>query len=74
MQYYTDRSVYYIEEKEEVIKLKPKYYIVSIYEQSAPSYYELPEKNKDKFKAVQVYFLDQEKSKPSLVIYEYINK
>jgi len=56
MQYYTDRSVYYIEEKEEVIKLKPKYYIVSIYEQSAPSYYELPEKNKDKFKAVQVYF------------------
>ena len=74
MQYYSDRSVYYIENETELLKLKPRYYVVSIYERSAPSYYAYPEQNPHKWKGVKVYFLDQEKKQPSLAIYEYIGK
>ena len=72
MQYYTDRSVYYIEDANEVDKLKPKFYVISIYEKSADSYYEYPEKNKEKLKVVQVYFLDEQQTRPSLIIYEFL--
>ena len=74
MQYYSDRSVYYIENETELLKLKPRYYVVSIYERSAPSFYTYPEQNEDKWKGVKVYFLDQERKRPSLAIYESLMK
>jgi len=71
-QYYSDRSTYYLEEEQEILKLNPKYYVVSIFERSAQSFLEYPEKNPDKWKGIKVYYLDQEKTQPSLAIYEYI--
>ncbi len=71
-QYYAERSTYYLEEESEILKLKPKYYVVSIYEQSAPQFIEYPEKNPGKWKGIKVWFLDAEKTRPSLAIYESI--
>ncbi len=71
MQYYTGRSTYYLEEEQEILKLRPKYYVVSIYEKSADVFYRYPEENPDKWKGVKVYYLDQAKTQPSLAIYEY---
>ena len=73
-QYYSDRSTYYIENATELLKLKPKFYTVSVYEQSAPEYYAYPEANSDKWKGVRVYYLDKEKTKPGLAIYQSIEK
>ena len=70
-QYYSDRSVYYLENGTEIFNLRPKFFVVSIYEQSAKEYYEFPEKNKDKLKVVNSYFIDKENTRPSLVIYEF---
>lgn len=69
-QYYSERTVYYKEDEKEVESLKPKFYTVSIFEKSSDSYYAYPDKHKDKLNVVQVYFMDQEKTKPSLVIYQ----
>ena len=71
-QYYSDRSTYYVEDPEEIEKLSPKYYVVSIYERSAQQYLDYPENNKDKFKVnVKAWFIDEAKTQPSLVIYEF---
>ncbi len=71
MQYYSERSVYYKEEEKEILELNPKFFVVSIYERSAPQFYEYPEKNNDKWKVVKAYYFDQEKNQPSLLIYQY---
>jgi hypothetical protein len=71
-QYYSDRSTYYIEDEQEIKKLNPKFYVVSVYEKSAESYYLYPEKNKDNLQLVNAYFLDPQETQPSLVIYEFI--
>jgi len=70
-QYYSDRSTYYEENATKVLELKPKFYTVSMYEQSSQEYYKFPEANPNLLKVVHVYYIDQEKTKPSLVIYEF---
>jgi hypothetical protein len=51
---------------------KPKYYIASIFEPSVPQWtYQIPEKNKEMFLPVKVYFSDVEQKQAALVIYEY---
>ncbi len=74
MQYYSDRSTYYVETKEEVLNLKPKFYVVSMYERSADAFYKYPDENKDSLKVSRVYFQDQQQQNPSLIIYEFIEK
>ncbi|MEK6937112.1 MAG: glycosyltransferase family 39 protein [Nanoarchaeota archaeon] len=72
-QYYSGLSTYYLEDEKEIQKLKPKYYVVSIYERSAQVFLEYPEKNPDKLKLVKAYFIDKEKTQPTLLIYEFLN-
>ena len=54
---------------EEIVEeLKPRYLVLSLYEQSPEWIYSYPEKNPNKLTPVQVYYQNQ---KPIVVIYEF---
>ncbi len=56
-----------------VKELKPKYMILSAYEAviTPPWMLNYPMENKDKMQPVQAYFMDEEQTKPLVVIYEF---
>lgn len=80
--YYSERKVYNFgfnefNKTEEIFnakidEFKPKYLIVSVFEQSfTPEWaYSWPEKHKGKVTPVQAYFADPQKTQPILIIYQ----
>lgn len=75
--YYSERETHtYPKTEEEFIALleeiKPKYIVDSVWESTAQWIHEYPSKNPDKVNLVQAYFFDEQKTQPSLAIYEVI--
>ncbi|MAG47631.1 hypothetical protein CL617_03420 [archaeon] len=76
--YYAERGVYGIPGgKEEFIsqsrELKPKYMIVSIFEQHVESILNFPNEFPNTLVPVQGYFADAQQTRPVLIIYEFKN-
>jgi len=74
--FYSERLVKgYPSSKEEfekmVEELKPRYFVLSQFEKSPEWAYNYPQENPDKFQLVHGLFLDQEQTKPLLLIYEF---
>ena len=76
--YYSEREVYrfqhFTEEQfdELVAEKKPRYMIVSIFENGHPEWsYNLPEKYQNLLKPVNVWYLDGAKTQTALIIYEF---
>ncbi|HLC56859.1 MAG TPA: glycosyltransferase family 39 protein [Candidatus Nanoarchaeia archaeon] len=67
--YYSERETRYAYEENEINKYKPRYFVVSIFENSGQAYFEYPEKHG--LKPVQAYFADQEQKQALAVIYEF---
>lgn len=75
--YYSQRATYPFSDNESSLvslinQTHPKYLILTIWERSPDWAYQWPDKNQDKLKVVQAYFTDPEKTKASLVIYQFI--
>jgi hypothetical protein len=56
--------------EKEVISKKPKYITDSVWEQVPQWVHEYPAKHNSTLVPVQVYYLDAQKTQPSLIIYE----
>ena len=69
--YYTDLNVTSISSEEEILTLKPRYFIISLYEQHRDWYLQYPFKHQDIMIPVQAYYLNNDQ--PSLVIFEVKN-
>ena len=78
--YYSERDVYgYGDMPEEqfqklIEEVKPRYMMVSIFEQHPEWVFSYPERNKDRWVPVQAYFVDQEQKQAILVIYEHVGE
>lgn len=53
-------------------KEKPKYLMLTLLERSPEWAYSWPERNKDKVRPIQVFFMDPEQTQPGVVIYQFI--
>jgi len=58
--------------EEDIIKIKPKYMVLSVFDKSPEWAYSWPDNNKDKVNPVQAYYLDAEKKQVAVAIYEFI--
>jgi len=58
--------------EERIEELKPRYFILSIWERSPPWAYELPNKMNSTMRIANAFFLDKEQTKPDTVIYEFV--
>jgi len=77
LSYYSEREIIYPEKEgfEKLTKDKNvKYLVLSALESTPEWTYKWPEENKNKIIPVQAYFFDEEKTKPAVVIYRFLNK
>ena len=77
--YYSERKVIYWPDEEDLDKFieenkDVKFIILSSLEQSPPFTYAWPEKNKDKIEPVQLYFADEEQTRPLVVVYKVLDR
>jgi len=75
--YYSERIIKGFPATEEgfearVNELKPKYFVISVFEKSPEYAYDYPQRHPDKLKIVTGMFSDPEKTKPILLIYEFV--
>ncbi|MBI2670634.1 glycosyltransferase family 39 protein [Candidatus Woesearchaeota archaeon] len=69
--YYSGRATYYEYEEEKINSRNPRYFVVSIFENSGEAYFKYPEQHQSSMVPVQAYFADEEKKQVMLVIYEF---
>ncbi|MEK6974032.1 MAG: glycosyltransferase family 39 protein [Nanoarchaeota archaeon] len=69
--YYSERATYYAFEDTKIKSYKPRFFVVSIFENSGETYFKYPENHQDELIPVQAYFADLEKKQPLLIIYEF---
>ena len=76
IQYYSDREVIgWVAEEDfldHINEQKPKYMILSAIERAPDWAYSWPDNNKNIIMPVMAYYLDAEKTKPLLVIYQFM--
>lgn len=76
LQYYSDRKVIGWGDEENFLdyinEQKPKYMVLSVIERSPDWAYSWPENNQDLVIPVIAYHLDAEKTKPVMIIYQFI--
>jgi len=75
LQYFSDRKILSVAGSEDEMKTKlkennAKYYVVTSFYKSEDWTYEYPSKHQESLKPVQVYYLNEAKTQPVLVIYE----
>ncbi len=77
--YYSERASYAIPKQPEdfdriVAQQKPKYLVLSLWEQSPPWVYGWPAANPGTVNAVAVFFFDEERKRPAAIIYSLTNR
>jgi len=75
--HYSERATYSFPDNEsgfngQILKFKPKYMVLSLFEQSPEWIYKWPEENKLSVYPVKVIFLDKEQKQPAVIIYQFI--
>ena len=75
--YYSERATYSYPEtekefEEKINELKPRYMVLSIWEKSPEWAYDWPSKHNETVKLIRAYFLNNEKTKPDTLIYDFI--
>ena len=69
--YYSERETYGMVSNEEIKKLKPKYLMISIFEQHSPELLKRVEDMSSHLEIVNGYFMDSEGKQAALIVYEF---